>query len=145
MIRRPGWSNSVIINRRGYIGLKITTGSLTFSDGAAISFSFVAVSQNFFPALGLCPYYSSDAVKPQGLLVSKILKGSLQYSKLQTENGKAILDSLNEEVPVIQKENVSFWVALNFIMKPNQKMFILGYLLKSPEFWEVEFPWIVKN
>lgn len=47
-------------------------------------------------------------MKPRGLLVSEILKGSLQYSKLQGENGKAILDSLKEEVLVTQKQNVSF-------------------------------------
>lgn len=30
-------------------------------------------------------------------------------------------------------------------MKQNQKMLILGYLLKSLEFQEVELPWTVKD
>lgn len=137
-----------MFNWRGYIGLlEITANRITLSNGAVISLSFVAnIFTGIFPCSGSLPLlWQWSSVKPQGLLISGLLKGSLQHSKLQSENGKAILDSLKEEVLVTQKQNVSFWATLNLIMKQNQKMLILGYLLKSLEFQEVELPWTVKD
>lgn len=72
--------------------------------------------------------------------MSEILKGSLQGGKLQSESGEAILDSLQVELLVTQKQSVSLWATLNHFMKPNQRKFILGYLLKSPKFQELLLP-----
>lgn len=135
-----------MIYRRGYIGLlEITAGTL--SNGAAIPFSFVANSfTGLLPCSGSLPLLCQwCSVKLQGLLINGLLKGSLQHSKLQSENGKPILDSLKKEVLVTQKLNISFRATLNLIMKPNQKIFIFGYLLKSLEFLEVKLPWTVKD
>lgn len=72
--------------------------------------------------------------------MGEILKASLQDGKLQSESGKVILDSLQVEVLVTQKQSVSLWATLNHFMKPNQRKFIRGYLIKSPEFQEMLLP-----
>lgn len=104
-----------------------------------------AVSQDSSVALGLCPCSDNDAVYDHRDCWSEILKGSLQDGKLQNKRGKATLDSLQVEVLITQKKSVFLWTTLNHLMKPNQRKFICGYQLKSPEFKEVRLPWTAEE